>query len=355
PAEKQEDHYDYENQSNSSGRIVAPIPAVRPTRQRAKKRQNQNYYQNCSKHSSLLNYFQAKDRLIMSAVPFETAPVAALHRHANCYSDAGMHAVEQVVSAVHVIHIDIIGVIPVVRPFAWPWIYHAEPIASVLEAWESSHNHEREAANSEAVIYTEVSVVALLWNLVAVVSATLLPVSVIRLPVPGAMLLPHALPFLRVLLSLFIAPLFLSPARMPALVLLLCVLLRLSLRLPLLLLCVLLRLSLRLPLLLLSVLLRSSLRLPLLLLCVLLRLSLRLPLLLLSVLLRLSLRLPLLLLCVLLRLSLRMPLLLLCVLVRLSLRLPLPLLCVLLPLSLFLTVMFLNGIARTGCPENHSK
>jgi hypothetical protein len=109
------------------------------------------------------------------------------------------------------------------------------------------------------------------------------------------MLLPHALPFLRVLLSLFIDPLFLSPARMPALVLLLCVLLRLSLRLPLLLLCVLLRLS------------------------------------------------------------LRLPLLLLCVLLRLSLRLPLLLLCVLLRLSLFLTVMFLNGIARTGCPENHSK
>jgi hypothetical protein len=36
-------------------------------------------------------------------------------------------------------------------------------------------------------------------------------------------------------------------------------------------------------------------------------------------------------------------------------RLPLLLLCVLLRLSLFLTVMFLNGIARTGCPENHSK
>src|ERR1019366_8445012 len=291
PAEKQEDHYDYENQSNSSGRIVAPIPAVRPTRQRAKKRQKQNYYQNCSKHSSLLNYFQAKDRLIMSAVPFETAPVAALHRHANCYSDAGMHAVEQVVSAVHVIHIDIIRVIPVVRPFAWPWIYHAEPIASVLEAWESSHNHEREAANSEAVIYTEVSVVALLWNLVAVISATLLPVSVIRLPVPGAMLLPYALPFLRVLLLLFIAPLFLSPARMAALVLLLAALLLPVKVLPRLLLIAVRWLILGLTWLLLAALPRLMLGLiapllssflllrglPLLLLCVLLRLSLRMP------------------------------------------------------------------------------
>ncbi len=139
----------------------------------------------------------------------------SLHRDADRDSNARVSAVEEVIAVVLVTDIDIIGVIPVVRPVSRPGIDHAEPIARVLKAWETTDNQERLTANPEAMASTEVSSVPLFWDAEAEVPSTLLPVSMIRLPVSSTTILPRPLPFLRVPLLLDASrPLNLDTARL---------------------------------------------------------------------------------------------------------------------------------------------
>ena len=88
-------------------------------------------------------------------------------------------AVIQVITIVDVIDIDIIIVVPVISPIGWPWVNKAEPIAAVLEAGVSTLNHERKAANSEPVARPKVSTKPAVGNAISVISATLLPGTVI--------------------------------------------------------------------------------------------------------------------------------------------------------------------------------
>jgi len=73
-----------------------------------------------------------------------------------------------------------------------------------LKAGISPDNNYWIAVNAEGVIRAEVTVVAVIWNAIAVVAAALLPVAMLRLPIIRAMLLPVAalLAFLPALLLL---------------------------------------------------------------------------------------------------------------------------------------------------------
>jgi hypothetical protein len=51
---KQKNHDDRKHEAQSSRGGITPLPAMRPSRQRAHKRKNQNHNQDCSKHGSLL-------------------------------------------------------------------------------------------------------------------------------------------------------------------------------------------------------------------------------------------------------------------------------------------------------------
>jgi hypothetical protein len=51
PAKQQEDQYDHENQSHPSGRIIAPVSAMRPCGNRTNQYQHQNHDQGNSKHT----------------------------------------------------------------------------------------------------------------------------------------------------------------------------------------------------------------------------------------------------------------------------------------------------------------
>jgi len=109
--------------------------------------------------------------------------VEPLHRDIDCHSDVGIPAVEQVVPVVDVSDIDVVGVVPVIRPVFRPRVDHTEPIAVVLEAWESAHNQEGEAVDAEPMVLAKVSTEALIGNAVAVVAAALLPAAMVGIPV----------------------------------------------------------------------------------------------------------------------------------------------------------------------------
>ena len=72
----------------------------------------------------------------------EAAPGATLHRDADRNSSGGISAIEQVIAIVNVAYVDVVRVIPVIRPVPWPRINKAEPIATVLEARISANDQE---------------------------------------------------------------------------------------------------------------------------------------------------------------------------------------------------------------------
>jgi hypothetical protein len=108
---------------------------------------------------------------------------------------ARIPAVVQVISVARVVDVHIIVVIPIVGPVFRPWIGEAEPIATVLKAGISADDHHRVAVNAERVIRTKVTAIAVFGNAIAVVAPALLPITVLRLPVTRATLLPGSLLF----------------------------------------------------------------------------------------------------------------------------------------------------------------
>jgi hypothetical protein len=129
-----------------------------------------------------------------------------------------MPAVEQIITAVLVAYVHVIGVVPVVGPVSWPGIDHTEPVAAILKPWGTANNEEGEAANSEVMSGSEVSTVSRFRYPIAGIPAALMPIAVICLPVSGTVILPSALPILR-LHMLRTGPLITHSAGFPVVVL----------------------------------------------------------------------------------------------------------------------------------------
>ena len=109
----------------------------------------------------------------------EAAPGTPLHRDANRNTSGGIPAVEQVIAVVYVGDVDVVGVVPVVRPRSWPWINKAKPIATVLEARVSANNQEGKTVDAESMLRPKVSTESVVGDAVAVVATTLLPIAVV--------------------------------------------------------------------------------------------------------------------------------------------------------------------------------
>jgi len=90
-----------------------------------------------------------------------------------------MPAVEQVVAVVDVGDIDVVGVVPVIRPISRVGVNHGEPITVVLEAGISAYNQEGKAVDAEPMALAKVSTETIVGNAVAVVSTALLPIAVV--------------------------------------------------------------------------------------------------------------------------------------------------------------------------------
>ncbi len=90
-----------------------------------------------------------------------------------------MPAVEQVVAVIDVGDINVVGVVPVIRPVFRPWVHETEPIAAVLEAGISAHNKEGQAVDSKPMLRPKVSTEPVVRDAIAAVAATLLPSAVV--------------------------------------------------------------------------------------------------------------------------------------------------------------------------------
>ena len=101
--------------------------------------------------------------------------VKRLHRDADRDTNGRIPGVVQVIAVVDVSDINVVGVVPVIRPIVRPRINNAEPIATVLEAGISAHNLEWLAVNSETMIWSERSAEPVIGDAVAVIATTLLP------------------------------------------------------------------------------------------------------------------------------------------------------------------------------------
>jgi hypothetical protein len=134
---------------------------------------------------------------------FPEAPphVGALHHgDGDGESSARIPGVVHVVSAVGILHVDVVVLIPVVRPGFRPRVNETKPEAFVLEARKTADKYHGLAVDAEPVRRTEVAVVAVVRNAVAVVAAALLPVAVLGMPAVCAILLPGGLLFVRLLM-----------------------------------------------------------------------------------------------------------------------------------------------------------
>jgi len=109
----------------------------------------------------------------------EAAPGTPLHRDIDRNCDIGIPAVEQVVAVVDVADIDVVGVVPVIRPVFRPWVDENEPITTVLETRVSTYNQEGQSVHAEAMVWTKVSAEPIIRDAVTVVAATLLPTAVV--------------------------------------------------------------------------------------------------------------------------------------------------------------------------------
>jgi hypothetical protein len=96
--------------------------------------------------------------------------------------DIRIAVVVQVIAVIDVGDVDIVGVVPVIRPVAWPWINNTEPIALVLEARVSANHQEGESVNAEAMLPPKVSPEPVVRDTVAAVAATLFPTAVVGVP-----------------------------------------------------------------------------------------------------------------------------------------------------------------------------
>jgi hypothetical protein len=125
----------------------------------------------------------------------------SVYIYRDCDPIPGVPAVVQVIAVFGVNDIDIIVVVPIVRPVLWPWVHETEPKAAVLEPRIPAIQLQRVPVDAEPVIRAKAATIMGLWNAVAGVTATLPPIAVLGLPVTCAMLLPH-LPLLTWLHSL---------------------------------------------------------------------------------------------------------------------------------------------------------
>jgi hypothetical protein len=105
-----------------------------------------------------------------------------LHRDADRDSNIGIPAVVQVIAVVDVDNVDVVIVVPVIPPVFRPRVNSTDPIASVLEARVSAHNHEGQAVDPEPMFLTKVPAETVVRDAIAVVAAALLPSAVIGIP-----------------------------------------------------------------------------------------------------------------------------------------------------------------------------
>jgi hypothetical protein len=164
-----------------------------------------------------LNHYRSASR--------EALRIERLQRDADCNPGAaGIPAVVQVIPVVHIVNVNIIGLIPIGSPVFRIGIHGAHPIAAVLKARKTSYEQEGQIEDVEGMLPAIVCAEVVVRNTISVVAAALLPIAMLGLEAACAMLFPGPM-----LLAFLRVALFLRALDLPVLLPILCLLLLLSL------------------------------------------------------------------------------------------------------------------------------
>src|ERR1035438_6464119 len=108
------------------------------------------------------------------------------------YRIAGISTVVQIIPVV-VAHVNIVGRIPVRGPTFGPRVNQHEPKPVVQEPWITT-NYSGLAGDAEPMLVPEIETESGVRNVVATVTAALVPRAMLALPLRGAFLLPGIVP-----------------------------------------------------------------------------------------------------------------------------------------------------------------
>ena len=101
------------------------------------------------------------------------------HRDADRNCSVWIPAVVHVVSIISVIYVDVVVIVPIVRPIFGPRVEERYPVPLVLEARISAINHEGASGDPKPMLRSKIAAIAILRNPVAVIPATLTPGAVV--------------------------------------------------------------------------------------------------------------------------------------------------------------------------------
>lgn len=98
-----------------------------------------------------------------------------LHRDADRDPDAWVSPIVHIVAVAPVINVDVVVVVPVVRPVFRPRVEERNPVPLVLEARVSSIDHEGKSVDPKPMLRPKVTAIPIGRNSIAVITAALLP------------------------------------------------------------------------------------------------------------------------------------------------------------------------------------
>ena len=119
-----------------------------------------------------------------------------LERNADRNSGpARISAIVEVIPIVGVIHVHVVGLVPVIAPIFRIRVNRGKPIAAILETGVPAEFYERKAVNTEIMIPAVVAGEIDIRNAEAIVATTLLPTAVLGIKVASPASMPSSLLF----------------------------------------------------------------------------------------------------------------------------------------------------------------
>ncbi len=117
-----------------------------------------------------------------------------LQRDVDGDGDSRMPAVVHVISIVDVVDIDLVGPVPDRRPGLRAGINYSKPEAPKLETRGAFDHHDRDIVDAKPVSPTEMGAEAVFRDAVSVIAATIVPATMLTLPIACTLALPNVLP-----------------------------------------------------------------------------------------------------------------------------------------------------------------
>jgi hypothetical protein len=117
-----------------------------------------------------------------------------LQRGIDGDGDSRMAPVVHIISIIDIIDIDLVGPVPDGRPGLRAGINYIKPEAPKLETRGAFDHHDGDVVDAKPVSTTEMGAEAVFRDAVSVIAATIVPATMLTLPISCALALPNVLP-----------------------------------------------------------------------------------------------------------------------------------------------------------------